>query len=94
MKSLLLLSGWLPIALVGVASAPIQCAHEPDPELEQRETAEQALLELASKFKREGDEKAWRKTLEHLIEHYPNSHYAAQAKAQLEEAAAEEQVGD
>jgi TolA-binding protein len=64
-------------------AAPLQCASEPDPALRKHETPEEALYGLATRFRKSGDENAWRETLGYLIERYPNSRYAVRAKDDL-----------
>jgi TolA-binding protein len=51
--------------------------------LRKYETPEEALYDLATRFKREHQRDAWRSTLEYLIERYPNSRYAVRAKEDL-----------
>ena len=63
--------------------APLQCASEPDPSLRKYETPEEALYDLAGRFRRTGDEKAWKETLSYLVERYPNSRYAVRARQDL-----------
>lgn len=73
-----------PIVLLAVlAHAPMQCARDPDPALRKEETPPEALYGLASQFKTQGDERAWRTTLEYLMSHYPSSRYATTARADL-----------
>jgi outer membrane protein assembly factor BamD (BamD/ComL family) len=68
--------------------APMQCASEPDLETRHYEEPAEALYVLAEDFKKDGDSKAWRHTLEHLIERYPNSRFAERAKQELGAASA------
>jgi len=77
------------LGLATLGQAPLQCGGEPDYSLRQHETPGEALYGLAEQFKAEGDEAAWRKTLERLIERYPNSRFAARAKLDLQKAAGE-----
>lgn len=74
--------------LASLVSAPIQCAGDPDESAAQRDTAEEALYELAERFKKEGNSSAWRTTLEQLIERYPNSRFAVRARDDLHAAEA------
>jgi TolA-binding protein len=66
--------------------APLQCRGEPDPSLRKSETPGEALYGLAKKFESEGRHDAWRSTLEHLIDRYPNSRFAVRAADDLESA--------
>lgn len=63
--------------------APLQCSGEPPSETRRYETPPDALYDLASRFKKKGDERAYRETLEYLVERYPNSRYAQRAKDEL-----------
>lgn len=66
--------------------APIQCARDPEPELREYETPAEALYGLAQRFEASGDREAWRRTLEYLVERYPNDRYAKMAEEDLEQA--------
>jgi hypothetical protein len=66
-----------------LAIAPIQCKHDPDPNLRREDTAGDALYALAQKFKAEKNDKAARETLQYLVERYPSSRHAAAAKEEL-----------
>ena len=66
-----------------LGSAPFQCAHPPDPNARREDTAGDALYELAQKFKAEKNTAAARETLQYLVEHYPSSRHAAEAKDEL-----------
>jgi TolA-binding protein len=68
---------------LAVHAAPLQCTSEPDPALRKHETPEEALYDLAIRFRKSGDENAWKKTLGYLIERYPNSRYAVRGKEDL-----------
>jgi outer membrane protein assembly factor BamD (BamD/ComL family) len=77
-----------PLAIVaGLHWAPLQCASDPDPALRRYETPGEALYGLAKRFRAEGDEHAYRATLEYLVKRYPNSRYASMAKSDLAQAA-------
>lgn len=74
----------LPLALgAGLHWAPLQCASDPDPALRRYETPGEALYGLAQRFRAEGDEHAYRATLEYLVQRYPNSRFASMAKTDL-----------
>ena len=77
---MLLLSSAL---LSGLASAPFQCSSEADPSEAIEETPGEALYGLAQRFREEGDEAAWRRTLQYLIKQYPSSRFATMAKRDL-----------
>lgn len=66
-----------------LAQAPLQCARDEPAELRRYETPPEALHELAERFRAEGNEAARRETLEFLLERYPNSRYARQARQEL-----------
>jgi len=63
--------------------APLQCQSDPEPAERRYETPGEALYDLAQRFKKEGNEAAWRDTLEYLIERYPNSRHAVMARDDL-----------
>ncbi len=71
-----------------LASAPFQCSSDPNPGQALEETPAEALFKLAEDFREQGNEPAWRHTLEFLIKRYPSSHFATRAKHQLDDAAA------
>ena len=71
-------------AVLGLSQAPLQCSREPDHELRRYETPPEALYDLATRFRKQGDEAAWRTTLAYLVERYPNSRFAVRAKDELE----------
>jgi hypothetical protein len=86
---LMLRSALLPLLLVvAFGWAPLQCASDPDPALRRYETPGEALYGLAKRFRAEGDEHAYRATLQYLVERYPNSRFARMAKSDLAEPAA------
>ena len=67
----------------GLATAPFQCASEPETNLAIEKTPGQALYELAQTFLARGQNKAYRDTLKYLIEQYPSSRFAQTARADL-----------
>lgn len=70
--------------LLSLALAPYQCAREPDSAKRREETPGEALYGLAVKFRENGDEAAWRATLEYLVVRYPSSRFATTAQAELD----------
>lgn len=70
-----------------LGEAPFQCASDPDPRLAREDEPGEALYQLAEKFKDEGDDRAWRATLEYLVKQYPASRFAKRAEQDLEAAA-------
>ena len=66
-----------------VSQAPLQCSHDPEPDVRTYETPPEALYDLATRFKAKGNQSAYRSTLEYLIERYPNSRFALRAKDEL-----------
>lgn len=72
------------MCLAAFGYAPLQCGSgSSDEAMRHHETPAEALYGLASKFKASGDTSAWRATLEHLRERYPNSRFAVRAKDDL-----------
>ena len=65
------------------SAAPLQCRGDPPPETRRYETPPDALYDLANRFKKQGDERAYRETLRYLAERYPNSRFAMLAKDEL-----------
>jgi outer membrane protein assembly factor BamD (BamD/ComL family) len=76
------------ICAAGLNFAPLQCASDPDPALRRYETPDEALYGLAKRFRAEGDERAFKVTLEYLIQQYPNSRFAVSARSDLARLAA------
>ena len=68
-----------------LAHAPLQCTHDPGPELHREETPPEALYDLATRFKAKGDLRAYHDTLSYLAERYPSSRFAMRAKDELAE---------
>jgi hypothetical protein len=68
-------------AAIGVA--PMQCAHEPDPNLRTEDTAGDALWALALKFEAEHNDPAQKETLRYLVEKYPSNRHVPEAKTKL-----------
>jgi TolA-binding protein len=66
-----------------LASAPLQCGHAADANLEQDETPGDALWQLSLRFKQSHDPAAARRTLEYLVERYPASRWAPAAREEL-----------
>ena len=66
-----------------VSQAPLQCSHEPEPDVRRYETPPEALYALATRFKAKGNESGYRGTLQFLVERYPNSRFAMRAKDEL-----------
>jgi outer membrane protein assembly factor BamD (BamD/ComL family) len=64
-------------------NAPLQCQSEPPHDERRYERPPEALYDLAQRFQKQGDERAWRTTLEMIVERYPNSREAVMAKADL-----------
>jgi hypothetical protein len=71
------------LAAVLLATAPLQCGHTPESELQEDETPGDALWKLAQKFREGHDVDAERATLKFLVERYPASRWAAQARDEL-----------
>ncbi|MBI5516763.1 MAG: hypothetical protein HY909_23465 [Deltaproteobacteria bacterium] len=67
--------------LLGVA--PVQCPTRRGPELAREDTPGDALWGLAERFGQRGDEASRRATLEFLVERYPSSRFAPEARRLL-----------
>lgn len=83
MGSVALKAAWIALA-VGAFSAPLQCSGDPPPETRRYETPPDALYDLATRFKKKGEMRAYRDTLAYLVERYPNSRFAMRAKDELQ----------
>ncbi|MBN2196370.1 MAG: hypothetical protein JW751_26385 [Polyangiaceae bacterium] len=70
-------------AFLAALAAPMQCERPADPELRREETPDEALHGLAERFAAEGDAPARLTTLTYLVERYPNSRFAPQAREEL-----------
>ncbi|MRG93284.1 tetratricopeptide repeat protein [Polyangium spumosum] len=73
------------VLLGALATAPFQCARDPDPEKAMEEPAEDALYELAEQFREKGDKEARITTLRFLVTRYPSSRFAERARRELAE---------
>jgi hypothetical protein len=71
------------LTLAVVVRAPMQCTHEPDPSLRIEDTAGDGLWGLAQQFRTRHEDAAARETLRYLVERYPSSRHAAEARAEL-----------
>jgi len=80
----MLLRATLSAALLATAStAPMQCGHTPEAELQEDETPGDALWQLAQRFKAAGDAGGEKRTLEYLVERYPASRWVSPAREEL-----------
>ena len=70
-----------------LSAAPLQCAHEPDPNMRLEDTAGDALWDLAARFHDEKDDPSARRTLQFLVERYPSNRHAQAAKEELSKTA-------
>ena len=70
------------LALSVMLWAPYQCGTEPN-ERPQEDSAPKALWVLSEKFESEGNTAARDTTLNQLVEQYPSSRYAEQARLAL-----------
>jgi len=77
-----------------MAIAPVQCAHKPDPDLRREDAPGDALWGLAQSFKAKGDDAAARETLRYLVEKYPASVHADEARSALGRGGGGEGEGD
>ena len=71
-------------ALLLAALAPMQCQSDPPPEQRRYEHPPEALYALAGRLHKEGETRAWRITLQTIIERYPNSREAVMAEDDLD----------
>jgi len=74
--------------VAALGSAPMQCRHEPDPNLRREDSAGDALYALAQDFRAKGNEDSAKQTLRYLVEHYPSNRHAPEAKEELGSGAA------
>jgi hypothetical protein len=72
------------VLLTALATAPIQCGHDGDPNLRTNDSPGDALWDLAGQFREAHDDAAADKTLRYLVEKYPANRHAADARAALE----------
>lgn len=73
------------VAIFGsVATAPVQCARSPEPELAIDEEPGEALFGLAEQFRAQGNVEAQKSTLLYIVKRFPSSRFAARAKQDLE----------
>jgi len=61
----------------------MQCQSDPPPEQNRYEHPPEALYALSKRLRAAGEIKAWRITLETIVERYPNSREAVMAKDDL-----------
>lgn len=72
-------------AILGsIASAPVQCAREPEPERAIEEEPGEALYGLAEHFREQGNAEAHKSTLLYIVKRHPSSRFAARAVQDLE----------
>ena len=69
--------------LAALGSAPMQCRHEPDPNLRREDSAGDALYALALDFRAKGNEDSAKQTLRYLVEHYPSNRHVPAAREEL-----------
>jgi hypothetical protein len=75
------------VLLAALGNAPMQCSHNPDPDLRREDDAGDALYALAQDFRAKGDEESARHTLAFLVEKYPSNRHVPAARAELGSAA-------
>ena len=66
-----------------LSTAPLQCGHTPEAELQEDETPGDALWKLSQKFHDRHEEAAERQTLQYLVERYPASRWVGPAREAL-----------
>jgi hypothetical protein len=73
------------VALLGsIASAPVQCGRDPDPETSMEEGPGEAIYGLAEQFREQGNVEAQKSTLTYIVKRFPSSRFAKRAKQDLE----------
>jgi len=73
------------VAILGsIASAPVQCARDPEPEHAIEEEPGEALYGLAEQFREQGNVEARKSTLLYIVKRYPANRFAARALQDLE----------
>jgi len=80
---MILRAGLIAALAASASSAPLQCGHTPEAELQEDETPGDALWRLAQKFHDRHEPAAERQTLQYLVERYPASRWIAPAKEEL-----------
>ena len=83
----------LALGLGSFGTAPMQCAHKPDPDVRREDAPDDALWGLAAEFRARGNEVAAKETLRYLVEKYPSSRHAAEARSEIGAAAAPPRPG-
>jgi len=68
---------------LGMASAPMQCKRDPDPNGRIEDTAGDALWALALKFEGEHNDASSKETLQYLVDRYPSNRHAPEARIKL-----------
>ncbi len=71
-----------------LATAPLQCRHDPEPGLRTEDSAGDALFALSEDFRAKGDEPAAKQTLRYLVDRYPSNRHVPAARAELAREAA------
>lgn len=73
------------LLIAGLFLAPFQCASQPPPDRAREDTPGDAIYDLAQRFGEEGDEVAERRTMQFLLERYPDSRHCEAARMWLAE---------
>lgn len=73
------------VVLGSIASAPVQCARDPDPERAIEEEPGEALYGLAEQFREQGNVDARKSTLLYIVKRFPSSRFAKRASQELDE---------
>jgi hypothetical protein len=73
------------LLLAGLLLAPFQCASQPPPDRQREDTPGDAIYALAQDFGEHGDEGAERRTMQYLLERYPDSRHCEAARLWLAE---------
>lgn len=69
--------------LAALGNAPMQCRHDPDPNLRREDDAGDALFALAQDFRAKGDEESAKHTLRFLVLRYPSNRHVPAVRAEL-----------
>lgn len=70
--------------MLAFATAPFQCAREPDPNRRMEDDPAEVVYKLAERFGAEGKRDAQVSSLKFLVERYPSSRFAKMAATDLE----------
>lgn len=70
--------------LGSIASAPVQCGRDTNPETAIEEEPGEALYGLAEQFREQGNVESQKSTLTYIVKRFPSSRFAKRASQDLE----------